>query len=961
MISGFRSYRRLPICAVLALVLLMGGSVVAQDYAAMGISELVQSAASLLQDGEYSRAIPALEEVIVRTKELTTVQGRETLQNSRFELGRALFQIGESERGMKVIEGYLAAEPRTQERLALRMIAQGYLAKQDWGKVADVAKSLLKMPKLDKDDLLNANLLYGQAQFQLENWSDCIQPLAYVYKNTTNEKILRASQVMTVRALVETDQWNELFGLVTSIYRTDAKYDITLNITLMLAGKTLFEDASEKEADEAEDDYLNALFLYRMVLPRDELIGFANQRIEMLSGEFEKRKRAGVSEDELNERQQEIDTIRQSLATLKELPPYEDEVTFRIGQIYAEVKRYWEGYVLFDSLYEKNRNSEIGEAAVLQSVLVLYDVGETARAEARILRYLKEKPDGQYVRTLISMMMRDNLLKQNLDKVMQLREYIKQLPPTKDSDERQIGADLHYMLAFGFFQQKEFELADEQFGVIIEDYPESELVGDAYYFRGMAKLMQGNYPDASTDFMFYQEDFENGEYYASAMFREGVCLFGMGEIAESEAVLTKFIEAHPENALVSEAYSMRGDIEAAKDGSDDPKTPDIDEYDPHTLDRALDDYRKAIDKHYTPDQAAYAAFQAAKVYKLEFKWQEIIDLMNYYMDLLGEKADVAQAVFWIGQSQIELGQVEEAVSAYLDAIERYGNEVEQQGVDDIVLGLVTVAEQHLSEEDRQGLVLKLDLRLSTLDESAEVLKLRLRVAKAHLEGEEAAAVLGSELLAGQQDLSITTPVSLALMCDAAVLAQDSEQMGRLYDYFRANFEESDELWHAYRAKTYQLLNDEDYFAVLQTIDKVQALFGVEIFMGWAQVIKADTLYKMNSYIEAEEAYNTIMSVSEWRGALFAEAMYGMARCRLAMEDYESAHSFFQRTYLLYKGFDDGKWAADGYLGAADCLVRLGRNADAVNTLDAMLEDTYVNTLPQADAAREMKKKLMGAQ
>ena len=50
----------------------------------------------------------------------------------------------------------------------------------------------------------------------------------------------------------------------------------------------------------------------------------------------------------------------------------------------------------------------------------------------------------------------------------------------------------------------------------------------------------------------------------------------------------------------------------------------------------------------------------------------------------------------------------------------------------------------------------------------------------------------------------------------------------------------------------------------------------------------------------------------------------------------------------------------GVVGAADCLVRLGRNADAVNTLNEMLNDTYVNTLPQADTARELKKKYGGA-
>ncbi|MEN8254237.1 MAG: tetratricopeptide repeat protein [Verrucomicrobiota bacterium] len=962
MMFGFRSYRS----SVLLFLLLASFAAVpafAQDYSSMGISPLVRIAGMLLERGEYSEAIPALEELIVRTEELTTADGRETLQNARFQLGRALFQIGKSAAGMKVIEEYLAEEPRDNERLALRLMAQGHLDAQDWEKVAEIAGRLLDIPKLGKDDLLNANLLYGQARFRQEMWADCIKPLGYVVKNTKNEKIRQSSQIMTVRALVEAGQWNNLFGLVRSIYRTDAKYDITLNITLMLAGKTLFDDAGEKEAEEAKDDYLNALFLYRMVLPRGELIGFADKRMAGLSADLAKKTKAGAKGVE--ELQEEIDGIKASLATLKELPPYEDEVTFRIGQIYAEVKRYWEGYVLFDSLYERDRNSDIGEASILQSVLVLYDVGETDRAEERIMRYLDEKPDGQYARTLLLKMMRYNLLNGNLDKVAQLQECIEKISDSTDSDEQMMEADLYYMQAFGFFQSKDFKLAGEQFGVIIDGYPASSSWLDSIYFRGMTYMMQGDYANAMLDFMSYQESGEDGDHYGAAMFREGVCLYGMEQTVESEEVLSKFIEEHPEHELVSEAYSMRGDIEAAKDGNDDPET-EIDEYDPHTLDRALADYRKAIDKYYSPleerdkktinSQAAYAAFQSAKVYKLEFKWQEIIDLMNYYMNLLGEKADVAQAVFWIGQSQIELGQVDEAVAAYLDAIERFGNEPEQAGIDKIVLELVKIANQHLSEEACQALTVKIGLKLKSVEEAAVVLRLRLRVAKAHLEGGEAASALGAELLAGRQELAATSPISLALMCDAAVAAGDSEQMGRLYDYFLANFEESDELWHAHRAKTFQLLGKEDYLGVLKTIDQAQGMFGAEAYMGWAQISKADTLYKLGEYADAEEAYNMIMSVPDWRGGLYAEAHCGMARCHLAQKDFEKAHAYFQRTYMLFKVYDDGKWAADGYLGAADCLVRLGRPADAVNTLDTMLEDPHVNTLPQADTAREMKKK-----
>jgi TolA-binding protein len=931
----------------------MVGSASAQDYTSMGISSVVSAADSMLKQGNYAGAIPALEEVIRRTVELTSTQGRETLQDSRFQLARAYFQNGNTSAGMGILEEYIANEPRNQERLALRMMAQGYFERQKWDEVAKIARRILGMSNLSKDDKFNANLLLGQALFRQEEWEACIAPLSFTVSNSPSEKTRQLTQIMVIRALVESKHWSDLFGRLPRLYRTDAKYDITLNLTLMNAGKALFESGKP-------DDYLNALHLYRMVLPREKLIGFAEKQVEGLSRTLEKKVKYGIAEADRIDLQEEIDRINESVKVLSDLPPYEDEVTFRVGQIYAEVKRYWEGYVLFDSLYRKTPDSEIGEAAILQSVLILYDIKETDRAEKRVVAYLDEKPNGQYARTLLLLVLRDNLKKQNADRVVSFRGYMDAMPSSSDPDEQAIEADIRYMMAFGYFQKKDFATAGELFGQIIDHYPNSPSRGDSTYFRGMTYMMLGDYQNAIDDFLLYQKENDGAEFYPPSMFRQAVCLYGLEKVGESEAIFDKFIESYPDSDLVSEAYSMRGDIEAAKDGRDDPKTPDIDEYDPHTLDRALSDYRKAIDKAVLPQQASYAAFQAAKVYKLEFKWQEIIDLMNYYMDLLGEKSDVAQSVYWIGQSQIELGQVDEAVAAYLDAIERFGNDVSQVGIDKIVRELINIAGQYLSEEDRQGLAVKLKLMLTEIEPDQDVLRLRLSVLTASLMGEKVVAQLGKGLLLKGQNLAETSPITLALMCDAAVRIGDTNQMARLYDYFHENFEESDEIWHAYRAKIHQLLAGKEYKEALKYIEDVQGLFGVDSFMDWAQLIKADTLYHLGMYKEAEDAYNTVMGVAEWRGVAFAKAMLGMGRCRMAEQDYKTAHSFFQRTYLMFKGYDNGKWAADAYLEAANCLAKLGRNADVVKTLNSMLEDSYVNTLPQAEIARKMKKKYEGA-
>ncbi len=934
-IKGARrgGYATLFITAVFSV-----GIAQAQNYSSLSISDVFNIAERRLQEGSYEEALPALQEALDRTQGLTDEQGRKTAQTCRFEIARIYYQLGDVATGMGYIEEYLDNEPRPQERRALGMLAQGFFEVSDWEKIIELYQRLMGYKDLDRDVQFNMNLLAGQAYFQLGQYEMCLEPLRYAESRTKDERIKGVCQIMMARALVELEQWEQLYAWVLRINRTDRRYDISLNLTLMKGAKRLYE----------EGEYLNALYLYRMVLPREELIEFGEKRIAVLQSQITPTN----SELENSQFQSELDGIKGAIEVLKDLAPYEQEVTFRIGQIYSDVKRYWEGFVLYDKLYREGPDTEIGEAAALQSVMVLYAVQEYDRAETRILKYLDEKPDGLYARTMLSLMMRDGLERGQFDKVIELRSYVEGLPlKENDANDRMLQADLHYMLAFAYLQSFRPRESAEQFGIVVEQYSDSQQVYDALYYRGMSYMLQADYANALADFRRYQEENETGELFAESIFREGVCLYGLEEVPEAEATFTRFINEFPSHPVVSEAYSMRGDIEAAKEATNE---------DPLTLDRAQADYRKAIDTAEIPIQASYPAFQAAKVYKMEFKWQEIIDLMYYYMNRWEDMADVAEAIYWIGQAQIELGQLhEEAIPAYIDAIMRYGNDPQRLGVDKIISGLVDIADKYLSQEEREELIVRLKVKMTMIEDDRDVLRLRLQVAQALLESEAVAKALAADLIDSVEDLSITTASALALMCEVAVDTGDYEQMKRLSDYFIENFSESDVLWKGYRARATALMEQEDYQGALAAIDEAQGLYGVEPYMGWAQIMKAKARFSMGDFEEAENEYNMALNVPPWRGPIFAEAMYGMGECRLATSDFTGAHNFFQRTYLLFKAYDDGDWAAKGYLAAADCLMKLERKSEAVNTLKAMLEDEYTKSNPLAEKVRAMLKNYGG--
>lgn len=918
-----------------------------QNYSDYGTSQLASAAQTYLMRGSYAEAIPLLKEVLTRISTMTDPQGMKMIQTCRFQLARAYVKTGQGDEASAVFQDYLKYEPRPEERQALRLLAVSHYNQGKWAQVEEVASKLLALNGLSNEDLKIGNLVLGQALYRQEKWDASIRPLEAATRYIDNNDDLQVVQIMIVRALVQIERFSEVFVWVPRLYKTDAKYDITLNLTLMQAGKVRFE----------QQDFLNALLLYRMVLPREELIAFQQKRIRQINAEIERLEKVGTTPQTIKEMKESVVQIKASMSTLEGLAAYEDEVTFRIGSIYKDVKRYWEGFVLFDDLYQKDATSDIGEAAMLQSVLVLGELDLMARAETRILDYLNTRPDGQYRRTLLAMLMRDRLQKGSSAKVIDLRKYMDETPASTDSDEQTLQAEMHYMLAFAYMREKDTALGGEQFGIIVDNFPNSMFVADATYYRGVTFLLVGDYQSALEYMKLYQNSYKSdesgilGEHYEVSIYREGVCYYGLQRIEEAEQTFTKFIEFAPKHELVSEAYSMRGDIQAAKQATEE---------DPDPLKRAIEDYRMGFEAASAINQASYAVFQSAKVYKLEFKWQEILDLMGIYLSKYGEEADVSKAVYWKGIALTELGDIEGALAAYIDAVKRFGGEVEQEGVDKIISELVTLSHS-LNPEQLGRLKEYLLANLASVGEDGnQVLRLRLMVAQALVDGGAVVDELGDKLLVELEDLSVTTPLTLGLLCDAAARSGDLGKMERVYNDFVMRFDESDFVWKAYQLKAVELSTRGDYAGVLDVVDVAQNFFGTDEYMGWAQITRGDMLLKLGKPDEAFEAYRMVQGVAEWRATVFAEAMYGLGECLKAQFKYDEAHAYFQRTYLLYAGRDGGKWAAKAYLNAAECQNAAGKTAEAIKTLNEMLEDPDLISLPEADTARAMLKKYGGA-
>ncbi|MBM4151951.1 MAG: tetratricopeptide repeat protein, partial [Kiritimatiellaceae bacterium] len=466
-----------------------------------------------------------------------------------------------------------------------------------------------------------------------------------------------------------------------------------------------------------------------------------------------------------------------------------------------------------------------------------------------------------------------------------------------------------------------------------------------------------DYGTAYDQFIEYREKWPRADFAATALFRAGVCRFGAEDYAGAMAIFKAFIVNYDKDALMPEALSMYGDLLAA-DGEIDAA---LESYD-RVVALVLTNYKATTDplmKKQITAPATYAVMQSAQALRTDADFQkeaevivenyhQIIAKVESYMKTFGDDADWAQAVYWIGRAQLALGETDKAVSAYLDVVVKYGTDPYQEGVASIVLDLAQIIKTQLSSSKYEQAMAS--IQKARAETSAPTLQILLDVLVAEIKDTQ--LELGRALLASEKDLSVLPPSGLSLMCSILYAQGDYYRAEEFFNYFSEHYDGSMFMLPAYRLRVADLYRQKKYDEAFKLVDQALDIYGATEDTGWVPLMKGNIQFAQGKYKDAEATYNLIFGERVWRGAVSAEAMLQMAEAWYAQENYEKAFAFFQRTYLLYKAYDGGRWAAEGYLRSVNCLAKLGKTNDVMNTYRAMLQDEYVRNLPQTAEAKK---------
>lgn len=932
----------------------------------MSPGALLKQSIQLIDAGNYADAISSMYTYLDLVGESQAPRVITIAQDIRFKLAGILIQEDRLEEAGAVLQDYIDLPMGKYPRQAMKMLSTCYFETEDYANCVGATTNALEYnenpvlvaktagsgsrdldPEYTSAELILLYLTLAEAYFGLEEWAQSIEPFTYVIENTPDEQRKGYAIMQVVNALIAIPDFDRITAWIPQLYRTTARYDIRVNLALMNAAMALYEAG----------EYDSALPLYRMILPRDELVAYQQDQLRsmridagltpdegttltegelLLFGEVEEVAPAeeGAAPPPEEKKPKELLNLENLIAALEAMPPYENDIDYRMAQLYKKVDRYWEASKFFDRVYTAEPDTELGQRSVYEWVdLLLETLEELSEAERIGLAHIGKYKEGITSRQIAYMLTGYYQTHGTMASIKPLHPYIDGFVRTNDVTVLKYDTELYYMQAVADLMLLNYETAEIGFKYVLDEFPGSHQEGNSLYWYGMSKLFLQKYADAAPEFEKYTSNFPEGSWVDEAFFQGGICLFGMERYDEAVERFTLVIEKYPDSSVFSGACSMRGDIYGSEG----------------LLDEAVVDYRLALAYATKPNQATYAVFQMATVFEAEDRYAEIVEAVEAYLDQWKAEADISKALFWIGKTRIQQGLFDEAVETYIEAIVEYGEDVREDGVDMMIAELIKVSNIWLDTEAQEKLIADLQTALESTDNLT--LGLRLRVTIAKLEGVE--IELGKQLLKELPDLENASPPILATLCNASFEMEDYSRAEELLRIFIVKFEDSDYMRAAYKLRGYGRYAEKDYEGALSTIEEAQELYGTDRDVAWAQLMKAQVLLDMGRTEEAREVNMNVLNVPAWRGEPVAQATFQLGQVEEKLSEYNKAFAFYQRTFFQYKGHAGGYWAAEGYLAGARCMQKLDRENDRRNILRAFLFDPYVNALPQAAEARKM--------
>jgi TolA-binding protein len=867
----------------------------------LATSVLMQDVEDLLASGSYKKSAEYLKEILIRLEGSTDADSLATRSSCLYQLGICQLKFGDSVGATESFRKFISGFPHDElVPMARFMVLESYAQQND---------------RVQMEAWLNELKISGAFDELVRFLSD--------KKNAD----FRRNVVLTL--MTDYAAQGDLDHLRTFLPFCDESVlvDAGLNTALIDGGDRAFE----------KGDYARALVLYRMVRLKDELIPVYQKQVAELAVELAETlpwvplKERDRQQAERQSEQNRIDGLKQTIQFFNN-SSYDLDLLIRTAQCYDFMQRYRMSLAVYRHIYTDFPESRLAEQSRASAFQALIALDDQSAALAAGQDYLARYPQGRFEDEVTVSLMQLHLTRgEPADSEELGRQALVALP------NRRLADQITYLLGITLLQEQNWTEASGLFAQIKEKWPNSGYVQDADYWGCMCYLFEGRFADAVTAFKAYlnNPDYAPAHFAADATYRLGVSQYGVEDFTVAEGTFKEFLVMYPDSSLVSEAYSMLGDLRGA-DGE---------------LDTAITLYQTAIEKAIDVEQDSYAVFQAARVYELQQRYAETITLMKAYLARRGASAYFADAGLWIGKSCKAQGDRRQALEIYLKTLTDYGNDPSLDGVDQVMTQILNDSnDDGVKAEDRIFVTTRLIEELSRARQKNETaLTLRLTALLTRLSDEPEKARYIADLQ-NETNTVAFSPLPLVVLAEALAALNDTDGVERVAAKFQSSFPSSGQMIDILNIEAAADLSAGQYDKVISLTDEALDRFDGDPKTGLSRKLQADA-YRLSSRLDkAVATYQKIFSNRAGLGALAPETLYWIGVCKREQGGTEKAFAFFQRIYVLYQGHPE--WVAKAYEASAQCLEKLGRTDEMIQTLQEMVATPSIQNTPEVQRAKE---------
>ena len=230
--------------------------------------------------GNFDNAIQLMYSYVAQTETSNSERVIKVTQDIRFQLSTLLLQLERIEEASSVLTDYLNNDLIEHRGKAFLMHATCEYELKRYSECINVITNGLSNYQLMQvyneeetfsiSDLATMNLMLADSYFYINEWGKSKNAYEFVVNNSEDSSQRGYAIMQLISSLLKEEKYEQVSNWVNKLYKTEARYDIRVNIALLNAADTLYQ----------KGEHDSSLVLYRMIISQEKLIHHHKKKLQ---------------------------------------------------------------------------------------------------------------------------------------------------------------------------------------------------------------------------------------------------------------------------------------------------------------------------------------------------------------------------------------------------------------------------------------------------------------------------------------------------------------------------------------------------------------------------------------------------------------------------------------------------------------------------------------------------------